>query len=203
MTFLKSRAVVVLAGAIDVDLNEYITAEDYVIAVDGGLDHLERFGTTADILIGDLDSVATSYPGEVKQFDPVKDDTDFKCSLDYIQANNIASTIVVFGFASLNRIDHVFANIANIIPNVTFISNNQQITLIDQDTVFEQDEYRYYSFFALEVIDEFSLVGFKYPLDMYCLHPLDPLCISNELEQKTGKIKISNGSLIVIKSLDN
>lgn len=200
---LKDRAVIVLAGSIDLDLAKLITADDYIVAVDGGYDHLHNAGLTPDIVIGDFDSIAHDYLGKKLQLSPVKDDTDFKCALNYINQNHLAKQIVVVGFASLNRIDHVLANLANAHGNISFVSANQHIQLTTESVVVKRDDYKYYSFFALEQITDFTLSGFKYPLTNYCLKPFDPLCVSNELIADSGTIEISNGKLIIIKSLLN
>ncbi len=200
---LKSKIAIILAGTIDVDLQQQLTGFNYIIAVDGGLNHLTKAGIKPDILIGDLDSVTSQFDGQTLKFDPIKDDTDFKCAIKYVEQNFANVQIDVYGFNSLDRLDHVIANLANITSNIKLISDNQQIYLINHDTVVEGDEYKYYSFFSTEVINQFSLEGFKYPLSDYQLKPFDPLCVSNQLINNSGTIRISNGQLLVIKSKNN
>ncbi len=202
-TFLKNNIAIVLAGEIDCDLVIELQSFTYIIAVDGGYNHLSAIGIKPDILIGDLDSVTDAINCPIIEFDPVKDDTDFKCAINYAVNKFKQSQITVYGFASLNRIDHVIANLANLQSNITLKSTNQQITIIDKDTNVTKDEYTYISFFSTEKIDKFSLEGFKYPLTNYQLKPFDPLCVSNELIADSGKIKVSNGFVIVIKSKQN
>lgn len=201
---LKNKIAIVLAGQLDVDLSCYLSPEYYLIAVDGGLDHIIASGHRADILIGDLDSVtAIDHEGPRLVFDSVKDDTDFVCAINHALDYNADAQIFVFGFGSIDRIDHVLANLSVIRSNMQFISNNQHITLLTADTVVESDDYQYYSFFSLDLVSRFSLSGFKYPLTDYCLKPYDPLCVSNELMSDSGKIEISNGRVILIKSKIN
>lgn len=201
---LKSNVAIVLAGEIDVNLTDYLNHDDFVIAVDGGLDHLLAVGLTPDILIGDLDSISTTnYNGQQVVYDSVKDDTDFVCAIKYAKANYPNTEIRVFGFASLNRLDHVLANLSVIQPGMTFISDNQTIQLLSEEFIAEQDEYQYYSFISMSTVNQFSLTGFKYPLTNYQLRPFDPLCVSNELIANSGKIEISNDCVIMIKSKNN
>lgn len=200
---LKNRVVVVLAGDIDVDLRQHITKQDIVIAIDGGYNHLLTANLKPQVLIGDLDSITVKPDCEVISFDPIKDDTDFKCGLNYIAEKYNSLPIVVFGFSSISRIDHLIANLANIQCNTTYISDNHMVQLLQANTVVTVDQYKYYSFFSFEIIDQFSLSGFKYPLSNYQLKPFDPLCVSNELIETNGKISISNGQVILIKSKFN
>lgn len=201
---LKNKIAIILAGQLDVDLYFYLSPEHYVIAVDGGLDHLINQGINCDILIGDMDSIGESrYKGEQIVFDPVKDDTDFVCAIKHAKKYNSKAPIEVFGFASTNRLDHVIANISVIDKGMKFISNNQELRLLTEDTIVNRDEYCYYSFYALSEVEAFTLSGFKYPLLNYQLKPFDPLCVSNELSEDCGKIEISNGRVIIIKSKSN
>ncbi len=200
---LKSKIAIVLAGAIDLNLQQQLSRYEFIIAVDGGLNHLTKVGIKPDILIGDLDSVTEQFDGQILKFDPVKDDTDFKCAINYVKQNFDNFQIDVYGFNSLDRLDHVIANLANITNDIKLVSDNQQIELISHDITVEEDEYKYYSFFSKEVVEQFTLVGFEYPLTDYQLKPFDPLCVSNRLVSNSGTIKVSNGQVLVIKSKNN
>lgn len=200
---LKPRVIVVLAGSIDINLFEYINQSDIIIAVDGGCNSLLDANITPDYLIGDLDSVTNIPDCQVIEFDPVKDDSDFICSLKFIEENIGECTINVLGYASINRVDHVLANISAINNNVQLISSNQLIYVISNTTEIEKGDYKYISFFSYREIKRLTLIGFKYPLTNYNLHPFDPLCISNEIIHKTGIVKISNDRLLVIQSKES
>ncbi len=204
MQNLNSKCIVVLAGVCDVDIAKYINHGDIVIAIDGGYDTLALANINVDVLIGDCDSIsASNFLGQTIKFDSQKDDTDFKCGLNYIEENYPNYPIYVFAFASINRIDHVLVNLCNITSCVKFISNNQHIELLNADTIVKADQFTYYSFFAIEPIAKFSLQGFKYELLNYELMPFDPLCISNELSAPSGLITIDSGRVIMIKSKEN
>lgn len=201
LQILEPRIVILLAGAVDLDLNTFLTNDDIIVAVDGGANHLINTEFNPAVIIGDLDSINDNhFECPVIKFDPIKDDTDFACSLNYVKESYPSGNIIVLGFASLNRIDHVLSNLSNLQPGVQFISRNQIIELIESCFVVAKSEYVYYSFYAIEVINKFSLSGFKYQLNDYRLMPFDPLCISNELATDSGTIKISNGKIIMIRS---
>lgn len=201
---LKNKIGIILAGQVDVNLSDHINTDYYVIAVDGGYDHLLTQNLSCDILIGDMDSISSlNYIGKQLRYDSVKDDTDFICALNHAKEYNTHADIEVFGYASLNRIDHVLGNLSAITENVKFVSQNQQIIVLESDTLIVADEFKYYSFFALSPVQQFSLTGFKYPLVNYQLNPFDPLCVSNELSFNNAKVEISNGRVICIKSKFN
>lgn len=202
---LKTRCIIVLAGAIDIRLSQIIKDDDYIIAVDGGIDHLQNDKITPHIVIGDFDSALNSnVKCKTIKYDKQKDETDFVNALAYAKQNFPKSEKVIIGFNSLNRIDHVLGNLSIIDTTCTFISNNQMVTLIENnEMVIAKSEYKYISFFAIEEVIEFSLCGFKYELDKYNLKPFDPLCVSNEIVNQFATINKSAGKVLIIQSKDN
>lgn len=198
---LETRVVIVLAGQIDLDLELFLNQNDIIVAVDGGANHLIETKYKPAVLIGDFDSITnTDLTCPRIKFDPVKDDTDFACALEYVSQTYPQFKSVVVGFSSLDRIDHVLTNLSIINSETTFISDNQRITLLTATTTVTSSEYKFYSFYAIQEVSRFSLSGFKYPLNSYRLRPFDPLCISNELIASSGTIEISNGNVIMIES---
>lgn len=207
LKFSKNKAAVVLAGEIDVDISAYINSDSLIVAVDGGNDHLKKLNIKADIVIGDFDSTTRNVGNiETLQFLTDKDDTDFLCALKYIRKLYGMIDIQVFGFASTNRLDHVLSNLSIIDCNAQFISKNQEISLITESIELSAEgnrQFKYYSFYALEPVANFCLVGFKWELTNYLLKPFDPLCISNQLTHKIGFVKIDTGRVLMIKSREN
>lgn len=204
MNYLKNkRLAIVLAGAVEQKLFSQIKECDVVIAVDGGYNCLSKVGINADVIIGDMDSIQVDSSVKKIVYPTQKDDTDFKLALDYAKRNNYDYDILVFGFASIDRIDHVISNLAVIDENVRFVSLNQEISLHTNTFEIENDNYVYYSFYALEPIRDFSLRGFEYELDNYRLLPFDPLCISNKLASKCAVVEFEKGRLLMIKSIES
>ena len=68
------KCVVFCAGSFDC-LVQPLTAEDYVIAADGGLRHTNRLGITPNAVLGDFDSLGFTPEG-ANVFPVEKDDTD-------------------------------------------------------------------------------------------------------------------------------
>lgn len=202
MNYLKTKQVaIVLAGSVEDDLFPMIKHCDVVIAVDGGYNSIVHTNIDVDIIIGDMDSINSFSSGDKIVYPSQKDDTDFKLALDYAKRNYYDYDILVFGFASIDRIDHVISNLAVIDDNVRFISLNQEISLHTSSFEVLKDKFVYYSFYALEPINDFSLRGFEYELDNYQLLPFDPLCISNKLASNGAVVEFGNGRLLMIKSI--
>ncbi len=198
---LKTKVALVLNGQLDVNLNDYIDEQTYVIAVDGGINHLNAAHLKSDILIGDGDSSASVNDIATIKLATEKDDTDFKVALDYAKDHFPKAQLLIFAFSSLTRIDHLLTNIAHIDNNCQYISKNQLIYAIDKSTIIKQDKYKYISFYSLQEQTTISLEGFKYPLQKYALHGFEPLCISNQIASKNAKVIIHDGRVLVIKSI--
>jgi thiamine pyrophosphokinase len=59
MTQQPKRVVLFVNGDLPAPerVRDQLTRDDFLIAVDGGLRHLESLGLTPDLIIGDLDSI--------------------------------------------------------------------------------------------------------------------------------------------------
>ena len=93
-----------------------IREDDFLIAVDGGLKHLEKLKLNPDLLIGDLDSVDPRYlqnleksSAEVLRFDPQKDDTDLALALREAIKRGYRHIVIAFGLGG--RVDHLLASL--------------------------------------------------------------------------------------------
>jgi len=93
-----------------------IYPDDYLIAVDGGLKHLEKLKLSPDLLIGDLDSVDPRYlPNlekssvEVLRFNPNKDDTDLALALREAIKRGYRHVVIAFGLGG--RVDHLLGSL--------------------------------------------------------------------------------------------
>ena len=60
--------------------------------------------------------------------------------------------------------------------------------------------HNFYSFFALEDVEDLSLKGFKYELDNYFLSHTSPLGVSNEIVKEEATLSYSKGKLLLIKT---
>ncbi len=111
--------VIVLAGGDTVDgaIRHLLPDHATVIAADSGLALAPILGLTADLVVGDMDSVdpdqlaaARAAGTAVDQYPPDKDRTDLAIALDAAMARSPARITVVGGHGG--RLDHLLANTA-------------------------------------------------------------------------------------------
>lgn len=107
------RAVIFVNGNLS-DLSQAkknIKKTDFLIAADGGTNHIEKLRLTPNIVIGDMDSIKPELLKKYKSinYPRKKDKTDFELAVDYCLKNKFLE-IIIFGILG-DRIDHVIANI--------------------------------------------------------------------------------------------
>jgi thiamine pyrophosphokinase len=197
-------------GSADVcerDIKE-IPADAYIIAADGGLAHLRRFGLSPDIVIGDFDSLDGGKPDEscpVLTYPKQKDDTDMMLGVKYALSHGF-TRITLFG-ALGGRFDHSFANIQTleyILENGgmgKIVSGGNIITLQKEGTEsYEHREGMYFSVFSISDEATVSLSGVKYPLSGYSLKRSFPIGVSNEIISDSALVTVEKGVILVIYS---
>jgi len=181
---------------------EYLPGD--FIGVDKGAQYLLEKNIDMIAVVGDFDSIdKTSYQNlldnntNIIKLDPIKDNTDLDKAIEYALARGYEA-INVYG-ALGQRVDHTLINI-------NLLKRNKMIRLFDETSIIyvlkkgihqiEINEYKYYSFFAIEECN-ISLTNFKYPLKNYCLKLDDTLCISNEI-QGDACIEIDEDIIVVV-----
>lgn len=168
-----------------------------------------------DYILGDFDSidkkVLEKYKTQKIKINELKPEKDFT---DTEEAINLAiklksSEFVIIG-AIGTRIDHVLANI-NVLKialdnniKAQIINEHNEIELINNELIIEKNNlYKYISIMPLTTqVEGITITGMKYPLENYTLTIGNSLGVSNEQIEKTAKIKVKDGILIVIKSRD-
>ena len=168
-----------------------------------------------DYILGDFDSidkkVLEKYKTQKIKINELKPEKDFT---DTEEAINLAiklksSEFVIIG-AIGTRIDHVLANI-NVLKialdnniKAQIINEHNEIELINNELIIEKNNlYKYKSIMPLTTqVEGITITGMKYPLENYTLTIGNSLGVSNEQIEKTAKIKVKDGILIVIKSRD-
>ncbi|HZK09809.1 MAG TPA: thiamine diphosphokinase [Clostridia bacterium] len=177
-------------------LLSYLKEASRIIAVDGGLNHLESVGQKADIVLGDFDSYQGELPHGAKVFSKEKNFTDMQAALALIKEEET----VILG-ATGGRLDHFLSVL-------TLMRGRENIQLIDkQNRIFYRKgsfnlkkEEGYFSLFPLQDT-LITIEGAKYNLDKAHVSSDDSLLLSNEwLGDVT--IKTDKGWVLVVLSLD-
>ena len=106
------RCVIFCAGGFE-KLALPIEKDDYILAADGGLAHLQKLGLTPDGILGDFDSLG--YVPENAQVFPVeKDDTDAMLAVRKgLQLGY--GEFILYGALDGPRLDHTIANLQTLL----------------------------------------------------------------------------------------
>ena len=181
-----------------------IGAEDYILAADGGLRHLQRLQLQPDGIIGDFDSLG--YIPEGAQVFPVeKDDTDAMLAarkgleLGYRE-------FIFYGSLDGKRLDHTVSNF----QTLQFLSDrgatgylvgrDYLVTVIGEETLeFPPQATGILSLFCLGPNAEgVTLENLHYPLLNGTLTSGFPLGVSNHFTGKSARITVRKGSLLAL-----
>lgn len=178
--------------------------EDYVIAADKGLDNLKKIGIKPDVIIGDFDSLGFVPSGEnIKRLPVEKDDTDVGFAVNYAFELGYKEFVIYGAIGGL--LDHTVANlqlsayISSKGGKSVFVGDNVFVTSITNDTLKISNGKGRLSVFALsDKAEGVFLSGLKYPLENAVIENTFPIGVSNEFTDKSAKIAVKNGTLLIV-----
>lgn len=198
-------AVCYIFGALETKTLPYIpTKQDYVIAADKGLDNLKKIGIKPDVIIGDFDSLGFVPSGEnIKRLPVEKDDTDVGFAVNYAFELGYKEFVIYGAIGGL--LDHTVANlqlsayISSKGGKSVFVGDNVFVTSITNDTLKISNGKGRLSVFALsDKAEGVFLSGLKYPLENAVIENTFPIGVSNEFTDKSAKIAVKNGTLLIV-----
>lgn len=183
--------------------------QDYVIAADGGYQHLIKQNITADLIVGDFDSII-QRPNQdnLIEFPKEKDDTDMGLAVS-IGLQKGYQVFYIYG-GSGGRFDHSIANIQLL---TALADRNQQGYLIDEHFIITaiknssltlpKKQNGFLSVFShtQEAIGV-TLSGLKYKLDNAVITNLRPIGVSNEFIDQPVFIEVKEGILMIYWEID-
>ena len=181
-----------------------VAQDDYILAADGGVRHLEKLNLTPDGIIGDFDSLG--YVPEGAEVFPVeKDDTD--AMLAAKKGLELGFRDFLF-YGSLDgpRLDHTLANfqtlqyLADHGATGYLVGNRYIVTVLkDGALTFPSDCRGILSVFCLGADAEGVTVrGAKYNLESGTLTAGFPLGVSNHFEGREVTVAVQRGSLLLL-----
>ncbi|MCI8610877.1 MAG: thiamine diphosphokinase [Clostridiales bacterium] len=181
---------------------------DFVIAADAGFSALEKIGVTADLAVGDFDSLGHVPRLEKTVCHPAdKDDTDTALALAEGMKLGFRNFVIYGGFGG--RLDHTIANLQNCAGAADhgavcwlWGEGNAACTFSDGALRFEAGKTGLVSVFAADRACGVTLQGLKFPLDNACLTSTVPLGVSNEFTGRESIIRVEDGTLIVMWNED-
>ena len=186
-----------------------IEPEDYVLAADGGLRHLEQLKLRPNGILGDFDSLG--YTPEGAEVFPVeKDDTD--AMLAAKKGLELGFKEFLF-YGSLDgpRLDHTVANfqtlqyLADRDATGYLVGNTQMVTVLRNGKITFPAEWAG----ILSVLcmgkdaEGVTIRGAKYELENGTLTAGFPLGVSNHFVGKEVTVQVEDGSLLLLWNFEN
>jgi len=181
-----------------------IEGDDFVIAADGGLVHVEKLGIIPNGILGDFDSLGYT-PADSSVFPVEKDDTDAMLAvrkgleLGYQE-------FYLYGSLDGPRLDHTVANFQTLqflCDHGAFgylIGKDYMVTAVKNGTVrFPAGCTGIFSVFCMGADAEgVSIRGGKYEAENVMLSAGFPLGVSNHFEGGEVTIRVESGSLLIL-----
>ena len=185
-------------------LLEQVAEDDFILAADGGLTHVEKLGLVPNGILGDFDSLGYVPKGSTV-FPVEKDDTDAMLAvrkgleLGYRE-------FVLYGSLDGPRLDHTVANFQTLQfladHNATgwLVGRDYLVTVIKNGTLsFSAEATGILSVFCMgRDAAGVTIEGLQYPLRDGVLTAGFPLGVSNHFVGQPAKISVADGSLLVL-----
>ena len=184
-------------------LLEPVKEDDFLLAADGGLRHLQSLGLTPDEILGDFDSLGY-VPENSSRFPVEKDDTDSMLAIRRGLALGYRE-FWLYGSLDGPRLDHTAANY----QALQYLADHHAFGyLIGKDylvTVVKNGSLRFPAgcrgtvsvFCPGSDAHGVTLKGLYYPLENAVLTSGFPLGVSNHFTGQAAEIAVTQGSLLV------
>ena len=185
-------------------LLEPLSPEDFLLAADGGLRHLEKLNLTPHGILGDFDSLGY-IPTGAQVFPVEKDDTDAILAarkgleLGY-------GDFLFYGALDGPRLDHTVANfqtlqfLADHGATGYLVGRDYLVTVVKNGSIsFDGKAEGILSLFCLGADARgVTIRGLHYELENGTLTPGFPLGVSNHFIGKSATIEVKDGSLLAM-----
>ena len=190
-------------------LAEEAGENDYILAADGGLAHVEKLGLTPHGILGDFDSLGYTPVGSTV-FPVEKDDTDAMLAIKKGLELGYKE-FLLYGSLDGPRLDHTVANfqalqyLADRNATGYLIGKDYIVTCVKDGTIrFNREATGILSVFCMGADAEgVTLTGLQYSLNNGVLTAGFPLGVSNHFIGKPAEISVEKGSLLVLYDRKN
>ena len=186
-----------------------IQKDDFVLAADGGLQHVQALGITPNGILGDFDSLGYTPAGSTV-FPVEKDDTDAMLAvrkgleLGYKE-------FYLYGSLDGPRLDHTVANFQTLQflcdhgAHGYLIGKDYIVTAVKDSALrFDASCTGIFSVFCMgKDAEGVTIKGGKYDAEKVTLCAGFPLGVSNHFEGKAVTVAVEKGSLLVLWDTKN
>ena len=195
--------VIFCAGGFE-ELIEPLKQEDFLLAADGGLVHLQNLGLTPHGILGDFDSLGY-VPEDARVFPVEKDDTDAMLAVRQGLAMGY-NRFLLYGSLDGPRLDHTVANfqtlqfLADRGAVGYLVGNTYIVTVVKNGTVrFPKTATGILSVFCMGAdAHGVNIRGLQYAAEEATLSAGFPLGVSNHFVGQEAEISVADGSLLVL-----
>jgi len=205
-----NRAVLFVNGECKDPKRLKLGEHDYLIAVDGGMQHLNRLALTPHLIIGDMDSIdpldlqsMLAEGVQIKRFPPQKDQTDLELAIDLVLQKGFKRILLIAALGG--RLDQSLANIFLLTRDdlkdidVCMQDGQESVFLIRREAHIQTLPGDRISLLPLcAPVTGISTKGLRYPLKEGNLFSQKTRGISNEALTNKVSIIIKSGSLLCI-----
>jgi thiamine pyrophosphokinase len=187
-----------------------IKPEDLIVAVDGGLKHVQALGLKPSWIIGDMDSIAAeeldrwrTSGARIDRYPVEKDETDLELALHSVIRAGYCSILIAT--AAGGRLDHTLGNLYLLSDpllqdlDVRLDDGIIEIFLIRDEADINGAAGDIVSLLPLGAAVEGVLTfDLKFPLRRETLYPEKTRGISNVMLGEHARVEIAHGSLLCI-----
>lgn len=191
-------------------LKSHIQPGDFLIAVDGGLHHLQQMGLKPDLVIGDLDSISPedmeylrSAKIPTQKFPVEKDETDLELAIQAARATG--SRWIRIAAALGGRLDQTLGNISLLLDpcladlDIRLEDGLEEVWLFRRETQIDGQPGDLVSLLPLgQSVPGVETQNLQYPLRAETLYPHKTRGISNVMLTGKASVRIASGSLLCI-----
>ena len=200
--------VIFCAGEFDALLTP-IAVDDWVIAADGGLKHLQKLHLNPDVILGDFDSLGY-VPEDARCFPVEKDDTDSMLAVRHgLEAGY--RHFLLYGSMDGPRLDHTLANLQTLQflaehgATGYLVGNRYMATVVKNGSIcFDSTATGIVSVFCMGCDARgVSISGLQYTMENGTLCAGFPLGVSNHFIGEKAQISVKDGSLLLLYDKEN
>ena len=190
-------------------LIEPLQKDDFIMAADGGLVHLQKLGLSPDGILGDFDSLGY-IPEGAKVFPVEKDDTDSMLAVR--QGLKMGyDRFLLYGSLDGPRLDHTVSNfqtlqfLADRGAIGYLVGNSYVVTVVKNGRVrFPKTATGIVSVFCMGADAKgVNIKGLQYTAEDIPLSAGFPLGVSNHFVGQEAEISVADGSLLILYDREN
>jgi thiamine pyrophosphokinase len=187
-------------------IRSFLRPDDFVIACDGGLNHIKKLKVRPNLIVGDFDSHKNPHSKiETIALPCEKDDTDSVFALKTAISRGFKDFLFVGMIGA--RFDHGLGNLYMLVKcfeeglSALMLDDYSEMEIVGKSEVQITDNYTYFSLLNITGrASGITIKDAKYPLEKAEIKQDYQYGISNEvIKGKTAKVSVQEGRLLLVK----